>query len=148
MYLPEGVVVLAESDAEYDVDEGDSFDVHEALPRNPARWGSGLDYSSLLAAPFVPRGEYVWDAVVAGSTAGGGCCITWDVGDLRPGSTETSDERFVVHAASKSTEMLVRWKVTARGVDHVLEGELIIPCAQEDGQIIGWAQLHADEQER
>jgi hypothetical protein len=31
------------------------------------------------------------------------------------------------------------WEVTARGVDHVFRGELVVHCRQEAGAMLQWA---------
>ncbi len=141
IYFPADVVVLAESDSDYCDHGGEHFEIFQVLPDPPMRWGTDKGLGHLHAAlrnPVLPSSA-AWraDAGVE-TTEDGGSCVTWGVGDLRPGSTEATEERFAIYSGTHAPEVVARWKVTARAVDHVFEGDLRIPCAQEPGVQIGW----------
>lgn len=83
-----------------------------------------------------------------------GCVVSWYVGDLPPRATVDADEEFAVftdenlhvhnHEANERdhapmpTEIGGAWKVTARAVDHVFQGEVTLTCRQEPGALALW----------
>ncbi|NHC21866.1 hypothetical protein G6553_01585 [Nocardioides sp. IC4_145] len=147
VYFAADVVVLAESDSEYCDHGGEGFRVFQQLPDPPVEWGKDSSLASLygsVRSPVIPRSAAWRSDVEVEALSDGGYCVTWDVGDLRPRSTESSAERFAIYSGAHAPEVVARFKVTARGVDHVFEGELRIPCAQEPGQGIGWTYRGGD----
>ncbi len=145
IFFPAEVVVLAESDSDYCDHGHEHFDFFQLLPDAPLRWGAdnGLGMRN-FRTPSLPS-HATWRSDSNVEATADEWCVTWDVGDLRPGSTEATEERFAVYSASHVPEVVARWKVTARGVNHVFEGELRIPCGQESGGGIGWSYRPAGE---
>lgn len=73
-----------------------------------------------------------------------GTVVTWFVGDLRPRSIELGgDDKFAVVTDEHADEVVVHWRVTAKGVDHVFEGESAIRCAQQDHTRLSWVPRDA-----
>ncbi len=133
-HFPPGVRALAESDAEW-CEHRHGFDVGELLPDPPRKWGSSS--LSHLVAPLppslhrnlVPLRQHPFE--VAETDVG--TVVTWFVGDLRPRSTELGvGDKFAVVTDEHVEEAVVRWRVTAKGVNHVFEGKFVLRCAQQD----------------
>lgn len=147
MDLPIGATVLMASETEY-CDHGGPFNPMPLLPEPPSKWGDmGLGRLSLPRVGPISsvssggRPEFEVEETPHGTR------VTWHVGDLRPRSTERGDELFAVvtdECISETEEcpdaMDLRWRVTARGVDHVFEGQSRIRCAEEPGVHLRWGR--------
>lgn len=139
VYFPPNVVVLRKAETTY-CDHGGPFNVFQLLPDAPLPWGEDTSMSFLsrdVKPVDLSPNAFPTDAGVDEGSAG--ACVTWNVGDLRPGSTESSDERFAVFTEEHVSEVAVRWKVTARGVDHVFEGDVVLDCEQQ-GTHLSWSR--------
>lgn len=80
--------------------------------------------------------------------------MSWFVGDLPPRGRSVLEEEFVVladedlrdHLVAASnhvpmaTEVQADWRVTARGIDHVFRGELLVGCRQDPGVVMVWGR--------
>jgi len=80
--------------------------------------------------------------------------VSWFVGDLPPRGRVTADEEFAVftdenlhqhHRAATAEghqcmpiKVGAAWQVTARAVDYVFHGELVLSCSQEPGAVAMW----------
>lgn len=145
--FPSGVRVLAASDAEHrDHDHG--FDFLGLLPDQPKEWGSSYYYDiltpSLLrphhVSPVTARHPFDVESSEVGTT------VTWHAGDLRPRSTEVGDaDTFAVVTDHHRSEVVVRWLATAKGVDHVFEGQTTIRCAQTGHERLRWRPREDDD---
>lgn len=137
--FPPGVRVLAESDAEY-CEHRHAFDFMGLLPDPPEEWGSqswisGFPLVSPIAHNIMPATPFPFEVEVSES----GAMVTWYAGDLRPRSTEVgAADRFAVVTDEHMSEIAVRWRVTAKGVDHVFEGQFTIRCAQRSHERLSW----------
>jgi len=137
--FPPGVRVLAESDAGY-CEHRHGFDFMGLLPNPPAKWGSeswtsGFPLVRPISQGVMPVTSFPFEVEVGES----GAMVTWYAGDLRPRSREVgADDRFAVVTDEHMSEIAVDWRVTARGVDHVFEGQWVIRCAQEHHQRLSW----------
>ena len=136
--FPSGVRVLAESDADY-CEHRHGFDFMGLLPEPPKEWGtqSYLDFPLISPLPRkdMPAAQHPFDVEVSES----GTTVTWHAGDLRPHSTEVGGaDTFAVVTDEHMSEVAVTWRVTARGVDHVFEGQLTILCAQGNHERLSW----------
>jgi hypothetical protein len=144
--FPAEVRVLMESDAEY-CDHGGAFDPKALLPEPPLPWGRMTQLRGITAPRFDPKslqiGRRVSEFEVEATELGP--LVTWHLGDLRPGSTESGDERFAVFTDEHLHEVLVHWRVTARGIDHVYEGQSNIACAQEAADHLAWQRVRPAE---
>lgn len=144
--FPAGVTVLARTDTEY-CHHGDSFDVMSLLPDPPPDWtrfgGMHDDLAlSLLRARPVAAGlalptEYDIALEVSGSV------LTWDVGDLRPGGAEASTEELAIVTTEHITELVVPWRLTAKGLNHVFTGTLVVDCSHDPGHVLRWGRRSA-----
>lgn len=131
--LPADVVVLSDVDRDYfhDYDEGDQFQAFSMLPERPAPWGKGRIYRDIIGSapifPIQPAVTVLPDVEVSFAEDGNRYRISWDVGDLRPRASITSDDLFAAYSTiDRSDDLEVHWRVTARGLDHVFEGSLTI----------------------
>jgi hypothetical protein len=140
LFPPEAVVLMA-SDTEY-CEHGGGFDVFQLLPKSPKSWGTdgyGLgDLTFPTVSPLPPSATSGFEVEVQQTKDG--TLVTWHVGDLRPRSTESGAETFAVFTDAHVNELVVWWKVTARGVDHVFEGDGRIECAQQHGAHATWSR--------
>ena len=141
--FPPGIVVLMRTDTDY-CDHGDSFNPWTLLPDPPPKWGSlkPLDIRPLVPSKFdrlAPR-ALVRDPEFEVDVTAHGTRVTWHVGDLPPSSTERGDELFAVVTDNQLNDLSVRWWVTARGVDHVFEGQAGVTCAQEHDVRLTWTR--------
>ncbi len=155
--FPSVATVLMASDTDY-CDHGGQFRPFQMLPDKPAKYGDlkpyGLgDYILPRVAPIVPdlpalnvEVEQVDDEYV----------VSWFVGDLPPRGRSRVDEEFAVFTDENLhehhndatpeghhpmiTEVTAAWKVTARGVDHVFQGELALSCRQNAGEVAAWGR--------
>ena len=133
--FPPGVRALAESDAQW-CEHRHGFDFMGLLPDPPKEWGSPslvLPLPHDLHRNFVPA-RHPFEVAKTEQ----GTIVTWFVGDLRPRSSETGDEKFAVVTDNHEDEIVVHWRVTAKGVDHVFEGALRILCQQQDRERLSW----------
>lgn len=143
-HFPPGVHTLAESDAEW-CEHRHGFHFAELLPQPPREWGSTP--RSMLGVPFPPdlqrnivRAPHPFDVAQTDE----GTVVTWFVGDLRPRSTELGvEDKFAVVTDNHQDDVVVHWRVTAKGVDHVFEGEFRIRCAQQDHARLSWVAPNA-----
>lgn len=154
--FPPDVTVLMASDTGY-CDHGGRFRPLQMLPERPAKYGDlkpyALDYSGLIM-PRVDPMPSLSSPNMDVEVAPAGCVVSWYVGDLPPRATVDADEEFAVftdenlhvhnHEASEHdhapmpTEIGGAWKVTARAVDHVFQGEVTLTCRQEPGALALW----------
>ena len=135
IHFPPGARVLMRTDTDY-CDHGGPFNFFSLLPARPPKWGDlkpydlpGFGRHAVHRSLVPPRGTLATDLDV--DEAPQGPVVTWHVGDLRPTSTEIGSELFAVFTDMHVDALTVRWQVTARGVDHVLDGETDFVCAQE-----------------
>ncbi|TFV62714.1 hypothetical protein E4P41_06435 [Geodermatophilus sp. DF01-2] len=154
--FPPSVSVLMASDTDY-CDHGGQFRPLRMLPDPPAKYGDlrpyGLDYSGLIMPrvapmPSLPAPDMDVEVTPAGYV------VSWYVGDLPPRATVNADEEFAVftdeslhvhnHRATEDdhepmqSEIGGAWKVTARAVDHVFQGEVTVTCRQAPGALAIW----------
>lgn len=154
---PTAVTVLRASDTEY-CDHGGQFKVFQMLPDRPARYGDLKPYG--LGGFSLPRIDPVVPNVPAPSfdveQTSEGYVVSWYVGDLPPRARIVADEQFAVFSDENlnehnhdaipeghqpmPTKVGAPWQVTARGVDHVFQGELAVECRQEPGAVAMWAR--------
>ncbi len=130
-------MVLMASDTEY-CDHDGPFNPRSLLPDPPPKWGKldplGIPYLTPRVRPIsaVRASEFEVDETPHGTR------VTWEVGDLRPRSVETGNELFAVVTDEHLDELDLRWRVTARGVNDVFEGQSRIACAEERGVHLRW----------
>jgi hypothetical protein len=153
--FPPGVTVLMTSDTDY-CDHGGQFRVFQMLPDSPPKYGDMKPYG--LEGFRLPKIDPVMPNTRALNLGveqtAEGCVVSWFVGDLPPRGRVTADEEFAVftdenvhqhHPAATAeehqpmpTEVGAAWQVTARAVDFVFHGELVLACRQEPGSIALW----------
>lgn len=153
--FPRSVTVLMASDTDY-CDHGGQFRVFQMLPDSPPQYGDMKPYG--LGNFVMPRIEPVRPTLPAPDfgveQTADGCVVSWFVGDLPPRGRVTADERFAVftdenlhqhhHAAEDEDheampiEVGAGWQVTARAVDYIFHGELVLACRQEPGAVAVW----------
>jgi hypothetical protein len=138
VHFPPGVTVLAESDALY-CEHRHGFDFMALLPDPPKEWGSHSFFDFPLVSPIshdkLLTVTHPFDVECSES----GATVTWHAGDLRPRSTEVGTaDTFAIVTDEHVSEVAVQWRVTAKGVDHVFEGQLTIRCAQGDHEVLSW----------
>lgn len=144
--LPPGVKVLMASDTDY-CDHGGPFRFMSVLPDPPARWGTASPFAvSAVMAPRLSAARPLAAAFDLQQTPDG-VRVTWHAGDLRPRSTERGDEPFAVVTDDHVSKIGVRWRVTARGVDDVLEGTTTIACATGPGAHLRWERTPGSGQD-
>jgi hypothetical protein len=155
--FPPAATVLMASDTDY-CDHGGQFRPFQVLPDKPAKYGDlkpyGLgDYVLPRVTPVVPDLPALNLDV---EQTDDGYVVSWYVGDLPPRGRSKADEEFAVfidenlhehhHDATPEghhpmpTEVTAAWQVTARGVDHVFQGELALSCRQEPGEVAMWSR--------
>lgn len=142
--FPQGVVVLMASDTDY-CDHGGAFDPFALLPDRPTARGGSLRFAMPTSRPLTPRDTLSGEFGVVQTPHG--AIVTWHVGDLRPRTREVGNELLAVVTDDHVDSLTVKWSVTARGVDHVFEGEVSLTCAQESGQHLAWGHA-SDGQEQ
>lgn len=155
--FPPAAAVLMASDTEY-CDHGGHFRPFQVLPDKPAKYGElkpyGLGaYSLPGVAPVLPDLPALNLDV---EQTADGYVVSWYVGDLPPRGRTKAEDEFAVftdedlhdhhpYAPSEGhvpmpTEVTAAWQVTARGVDHVFQGELGLSCRQEAGEVAMWSR--------
>lgn len=149
--FPRGVVVLMASDTDY-CDHGGPFNPRAMLPKPPAKWRTlrPFDIAGLLAAPGPESRQppaMARDPEFEVERTTDATRLTWRVGDLPPRSSEWGNERFAVVTDNHLSEVEVRWRVTARGVNHVFEGTSKIGRAQDHGVHLTWTRPAVSEDE-
>jgi hypothetical protein len=137
--FPPDVVVLMGSDTEH-CDHGDGFRAMSMLPNPPYKYGDQIGnisasfssnvFSAVASPPAPLEVEHTSD----------GSVITWLVGDLPSTKSERGTEQFPVFTAEHVVEIVAGWTVTARGVDHVFQGELRLDCEQDRGVHLRWGR--------
>lgn len=141
--FPPGVAVLIKSDTDH-CDHGGPFNFRSLLPNEPATWGAlkplGFDYPIPRRIAPISTRHLSRDLDVETDGNSHLTRLTWEVGDLRPKSTETGSELFAIVTDDHVNEVIVRWRVTARGVNHVFEDQTTLICAQEPGIYMTWAR--------
>ena len=142
--FPPGVTPLMRSDTDY-CDHGGRFNFLSLLPQEPKKWGSRLFVDSLWRPKtnVVGSAAFARDVEVVTDPRSGRKRVTWEVGDLRPGTTETGGELFAIVTDEHISELSVSWRCTARGVNHVFEGQTILTCAQEPASHLHWGPVEA-----
>ncbi|ADB34575.1 hypothetical protein Kfla_5569 [Kribbella flavida DSM 17836] len=148
VHFPPGVLVLMASDTEY-CDHGGGFKPFTLLPDPPAKWGSlsPYDFGRFAAANFGRLTAATPVAIPIGfdiEESDAGMILTWDVGDLRPKSREVAGELLAVVTDDHTDTIVAQWRVTARGVNHVFEGEVRLECAQQHGEHLTWSRPGRD----
>lgn len=154
--LPAGLTVLATSDTDY-CDHGGAFDPFRVLPDRPARFGQMQQFKlpNLSVARARQAGLDPWATAIDVERTDEGCVVAWSVGDLPPRGRMETGEGFVVfadedhhahneHAIADDHQPMLSsfrcsWEVTARGVDYVFGGDLVVHCRQEPGAMLRWA---------
>src|SRR5690348_7389629 len=86
----------------------------------------------------VSSAAFARDVEVETAPRSGGSRVTWQVGDLRLGTTEIGDELFAVVTADHIGERAISWRGTSRGVNYVFGGQIILTCAQERAVHLRW----------
>ncbi len=153
--FPPGVFVLGAWDTDY-CDHGGSFQPFQLLPGPPPKWGDlkpyGFDMGSMAIPSFSPPNTAKASLAIDVELTEHGYVVSWFVGDLPPRGTAREDEVFAVftdeskhvhhhsYQEAMTSEVGASWQVTARGVDHVFQGELAIGCAQEPGAVMMWSR--------
>lgn len=136
--FPPGVKVLAESDADY-CEHRHGFDFLGLLPDPPKEWGTQSFLDFPLISPIPLNNMLAAKHPFAVEVSDSGATVTWYAGDLRPHSTEVGGaDTFAVVTDEHMSELAAGWRVTARGVDHLFEGQLTILCAQRDHERLSW----------
>lgn len=141
-----GVSVLMKSDTDY-CHHGGSFNPSGLLPKEPLKWGNISRYGALGINQRIdsisPVGALTNGFEVEESDEG--FLVTWLIGDLPPQSRQVGRELFAVVTDEHLTEVVVHWTVTARGIDHVFEGQGAMHCAQEPGEHLHWKRTIAED---
>ncbi len=135
--FPPGVLVLVASDTAY-CDHGGPFRFLSLLPEPPAEWGSST-FQRLIRPPPTQSNVHSIRSNVDVVDGADGALLTWDVGDLRPRSTERGQELLALVTGKHINAITAPWRVTARKVDHVFEDTLTVSCAQEPGTHLSWS---------
>jgi hypothetical protein len=141
--FPPGVSVLIKSDTDY-CDHGGPFNFRSLLPKEPPMWGAlkplGFNYSIPPRIDPISTRHFARDVEIETDEETHLTRLMWQVGDLRPNSTESGDDLFAVVTDDHLSEFVVRWRVTARGVNHVFEGNATLSCAQEPAIHLTWVK--------
>lgn len=155
--FPPSVTVLRASDADY-CDHGDQFQVFQALPGRPPRYGDLNPYTlgDILMPKIKPVGKFSRALSPTVERTPDGHVVSWSLGDLPPRGRLIADEQFVVftdenlhvhhHDAEEgnhtpmTSQVNVSWQVTARAIDHVFHGEFVLACRQEPGDVKMWSR--------
>jgi hypothetical protein len=146
--FPPGVSVLIKSDTDY-CDHGGPFDFRSLLPTEPPAWGAlkplAFNYSMPSRIDPISTRHFARDVETETDEETNLVRLTWQVGDLRPRSIESGDDLFAIVTDEHISDVVVQWRVTARGVDHVFEGQATVGCAQEPAEHMRWARNRRHE---
>lgn len=122
----------------------------ERLPKPPRKYGEpvrfdigfshmpiGLGDRPIISSIPPMRSTWVED---------GSMRIGWSVGDLRPRETKDSDDVYVF-VQSRASEGILKgvWEATSKSTDGVLEGELLVPVAEEPVAVAALFEVSDDE---
>jgi hypothetical protein len=134
--FPGDVRVLAASDTDY-CHHGGQFNFVSLLPEPPSKWqsvgSSWVGTAKPRVRPAALRPSTRTSDIEVDATASRPLA-RWFLGDLRPLASEESVEALVVLTEAHRDRVDIRWRATARGVDHVYEGEWTLDSAQEPQQ--------------
>lgn len=153
--FPADVTVLMASDTDY-CDHGGHFRVFQMLPDRPPKYGD-MSLYGLRGFAFPELDPVSPPALVADINVERipeGFVVSWYVGDLPPRGRVSADEGFAVFTVANlhehghvlvaeehkcmSTEVRATWQVTARAVDYIFHGDLVLSCRQEPGTVAVW----------
>ncbi|WP_162181735.1 hypothetical protein, partial [Glycomyces tenuis] len=136
--FPPGVIVLMESDTAY-CDHGGPFDVFKLLPDVPYRYGDIRHGMMPHINPFIPDLNNAVSSIDIDESEAG-TVISWRVGELPGEVSEQCGEVFAVVTDDHIEELIAKWTVTARGIDHVFRGELRSLCEQTPEIHLRWGR--------
>lgn len=136
--FPPGVLVLMASDTTY-CDHGGAFDPFKLLPEPPIQYGDIRHGMLRRISQYVPDlGSAVSPVDIEESV--NSVVVSWQVGELPGGMSERCGEVFAIVTDNHGSDLTATWTVTARGIDHVFEGELHLQCEQPEAIHLRWGR--------
>jgi hypothetical protein len=143
--IPEGFLLLARSESEYQDDGEAGFDLGQLLPQPPKKWGSSFGANIIFPTGSLGIGPSLRPFSPADASvdldADDGRRMSWEVGDLPGRRSEVTNDEFALITLADSQAVELRWQATAKDVHHVFEGTTTVNISPDPGAAIDLRRL-------